>query len=227
MKTIFNIAGTVVCLVLTGLGVAVAEPAGEVGYLRLVNAIARGSGRLGVRVDGAEIYPKGYQPGAVTGGIGLATGNHKLEVRSEGVRVGRGDVKILKNHTVTVVVHAEEIPEGADRPARFAARLLPLALPQVENGKVATLVSVSRKPLLRVEVRGIDGKWMPVEVMRLGTAETPLVLGRGYVALRSGGRALDAIPVAEAGNYGVVLFDDAKGRLCSVSFRDCGELAGD
>jgi hypothetical protein len=97
----------------------------------------------------------------------------------------------------------------------------------VTKGKVATFISVSRTPQLRVDLRGPDGKWKAVEVPSLGTSEVPILLGRGYVALRYGGRPLDAIPVAEPGNYVVVLFDDSQGRLRSVSFRDSGEFTGD
>ncbi len=227
MKTSFKILRIIACLALAVSCLVAADPVEPVGYLRIVNGIAAGSGNVSVRVDGQEIYPKGYRFGAVTGGFGLAPGVHKVEVRREGVLDGRADVTVVKNLTLTLVAHVEEIPAGDGKPVIYQARMMTLRPRDVVKGKVATFVSVSRKPLLRVDVRGPDGKWQAVEVPRLGTVEVPILLGRGYVALRSGGRPLDAIPVAEPGNYVVVLFDDSGGRIRSVSFRDYGQLSGD
>lgn len=224
MKASFNGFVSIVWLVLTVARLAAADP---VGYVRIVNGIAVGSGNVSVRVDGGPIYPKGYRLGAVTGGIGLEPGVHKVKVLREGVGDGTADVTVEKNLTQTLVAYAEEIAAEDGKPARQQASLLVLKPREVAKGKIATLVSVSRTPLLRVGVRGPGGKWKTLEVPRLGTVECPIVLGRGYVALRSGGRPLDAIPVAEPGNYVVVLFDDARGRLHCVSFRDSGELTGD
>lgn len=227
MKTSFKWLRVIVLLVLTSYSFAAAAPIEAVGYLRFVNAIAVGSGNVSVRVDGEAIYPKGYRFGAVTGGVGLAAGIHKLEVRREGVRPVRLDVTVVENLTLTLVAHAEEIPARDGKPVLHQARLMTLTPRDVMKGKVATFVSVSRAPQQRVEIRGTDAKWQPVEVPRLATVESPILLARGYVALRSGGKPLDAIPVAESGNYVVVLFDDSRGRLRSVSFRDYGELTGD
>ncbi len=227
MKMSSKLLRVIFYLSLTTARVAAEDVVEPVGYLRFVNGIAAGSGNVRVRVDGQEIYPKGYSFGAVTGGFGLPPGVHKLEVRRDGVKDESSDVTVVKNLTQTLVAHAEQIPAADGKPAFYQARLMSLTPRDVAKGKVATFVSVSGKPLRRVDVRGLDGKWQPVEVPRLGNLEFPITLGRGYVALKSGGRPLDAIPVAEPGNYVVVLFDDAKGRLHSVSFRDDGELTGD
>lgn len=227
MKTSSKLLSVILFPILTVLSGAAADPVEAVGYLRLVNAIAAGSGNVSVRVDGQKIYANGYRFGAVTGGFGLAPGIHKLEVQRDGVKAESRDVTVVKNLTQTLVAYAEKIPTADGKLAFYQAQLKALTPRDVAKGKVATFVSVSRKPLLRVDVRGPGGKWQPVEVPRLRTAETPILLARGYVALISGGRPLDAIPVAEPGNYVVVLFDDARGRLHTVSFRDDGELTGD
>lgn len=227
MKTSFKLVHIIACLVLADTYLAVADTADQVGYLRLVNAIAEGSGNVSVLVDGDVIYPKGYRFGAVTGGIGLLPGVHKVMVLRKGVRKAILNVTVIKNLTISLVAHAEEIPAKDGTPALYQARLMALTPRDVPKGKVATFVSVSRTPLLPVDLRGPDGKWKSVEVPHLGSIETPILSGRGYVALRSGGRPLDAIPVAEPGNYVVVLLDGPKGALHSVSFRDCGEVTGD
>lgn len=227
MKASFKSFHVMVCLFLAVSWLAAEDSVAPLGYLRIVNGIAPGSGNVRVRVDGQEIYPKGYRFGAVTGGIGLAPGVHKAEIQREGVVDGSVDVTVVRNLTVTLLAYAEEIPAINEKPARHQARLMALAPREVEKGKLATFVSLSRTPLLQIDVRGPDGKWHTEEVPRLRPVECPILLVRGYVALKSGGKSLDAIPVAEPGNYVVVLFDDTRGRLCSVSFRDSGEIAGD
>lgn len=227
MKTSFRLLRVIIGLALAVSRLAVAESLESVGYLRLVNAMGSGSGNVMVRVDGAEVYPKGYRFGAVTGGIGISPGVHKMGIQREGVLDGNFDVTAVKGLTVTVIAYTGEVPARGGKPVDHRARTMVLTPREVTKGKVATFVSVSRKPLLQVDVRGPDGKWKAVEVPRLGTVESPILLGRGYVALRSDGQPLDAIPVAEAGNYVVVLFDDVNGRLRSVSFRDSGEITGD
>lgn len=227
MKTSFRLSCLIVISALTGWCFS-AEPAGEpLGYLRLVNTIAAGAGNVSVRVDGGEVYPKGYRFGAVTGGIGLTPGVHQVEVRREGVLTGSAEVTVVSKLTLTLVAHAEEIPAAGGKPLRHQARLLELVPREVGKGKVATFVSVSQTPRVPMWVRKEDGGWDAVEVTRLKPVETTIQVARGYVALRSGGRPLDAIPVADPGNYVVVLFDDDKGRLRSVSFRDDGEVGGD
>ncbi|MES2474729.1 MAG: hypothetical protein V4640_03030 [Verrucomicrobiota bacterium] len=227
MKANFKVRFVFIGLFLAGVVRVGAEPVEPLGYLRFVNGIAAGSGMVSVRVDGKDLYPNGYRFGAVTGGIGLAPASHQVEVRRDGVKSGRAEVTVKKGHAATVIAFAEELATEEGKPVQFRAQLMTVTPRVVKEGKVATFVSVSRAPLLRVDVRQPDGKWRAVELPRLATAEIPISLDRGYVALKSAGKALEAIPVADSGNYVVVLFDDAQGVLHAVNFRDSGEIAGD
>ncbi len=219
---------SIVCLVWCGSGSRAEEmPVGGGGFIRIVNGVSHGSGNVSVRVDDREIYAPGYKAGAVTGGIGLSPGGHRVTFSRDGVATGRTRITVETGMTLTLICYSEVATQADGEVDRPKVKILRLKAKESEKGKIATFVSVSRLPELRVDLQGSDKKRQEIRVKRLATSELPVEQVRGYVALRSGGRPLEAIPVAEDGNYVVVLFDDANGSLRSVSFRDWGMLAGD
>lgn len=234
MKTIFDrfvvfsVATFIVGLTWGGSNSQAQEmPAPGGGFIRIVNGINHGIGNVSVRVDDREIYPPGYKAGAVTGGIGLNPGDHRVTFRRDGATTGNTRITVEKGMTLTLICYSEEVTKADGLAALPKVRILRLKPKETKMGKIATFVSVSQTAELQVDLRNPDKKWQEIRVKRLGTSAVPVEQVRGYVALRSGGHPLDAIPVAEDGNYVVVLFDDAGGRLRSVSFRDSGALEGD
>jgi hypothetical protein len=203
------------------------EPSNPNGFIRIANAIAPGAGNVKVVVDGNDVYPAGYKFGAVTGGIGLPPGGHNVTISREGITEGSTKVMVDKNQTVTLIPFAERVPATDQVPAHFACRILRLKQKENPKGRSASFVSVSGTPELTAELRDPAGKWAKVFVKRLTIEETPIRYPEGYAPVRVNGKDMTPIPIGDEGNYVVVLYDDAEGKLNSVNFRDFKFLSAD
>ncbi len=201
--------------------------AAPTGFIRVVNAVSVGTGPANVVIDGEDMRPKGYNLGDATGGIGLKAGSHKVVIKREGVKEGSTTVVLDKDQTVTLIPFTEKIPASDQEPAHYEVRILRLKQKQVESGRLATFVSVSANPEVKVELGGEDGKSATVFVKRLAIAETPLNYSQGYAPAKVGGVAIKPIPIGGVGNYVVVLYDDTEGKVQSLYFRDFKFLSAD
>lgn len=197
------------------------------GFVRLANAVAIGTGKLTMEVDGREVNQKGYQPGDVTGGISLSPGSHTVRFSRPGTREGSTRVNVLPDETTILIPFAERIPATDGEPAHWAIMILRLKQNDPEHDRSATFVSVSQTPEIRVEMRGPDGGWSPVFVKRLALTRSIIHHPRGYVPLKTSDGDLVSIPVASKGNYVVLLYDDERGNVRSLNFRDRKFLSAD
>jgi hypothetical protein len=226
MKTTSKILATLLVSALPALAQKPEEPP-LAGFIRVVAAVSPGSGNVKVLIDGSDVYPEGYKLGQVTGGIGLTPGGHTITIKREGVKEGVTKVSIEKDQTVTLIPFAEKIPATDQEPAHFEMRILRLKQKQRETGRSATFVSVSAQPEIKAELRDPEGKWEAVFVKRLTVAESTIKYPEGYVPIRANGVSLEPIPIGEAGNYAVILYDDPAGKICSLNFRDFKFLSAD
>jgi hypothetical protein len=200
---------------------------GPIGFVRMLNAVAIGTGRLEFTLDGKAVRPAGYQLGNVTGGIALKPADYKVVFRREGVKEGETRVQVKVGDTTILIPFAEEIPATDNQPARWQIRILKLKQHESEDKPTASFVSVSSEPELKVEIRQADGKWEPVFVKRLGIARAEIKQSRGYLSLRCKGRDLSAVSVGAAGNFVSVLYDDENGVLRSKTFQDYKYLSAE
>ena len=212
------------CLALAAVSAA---PPPKPGFVRLVNAVAAGQDKLELFIDGELMNPDGYQLGDVTGGIGLPPGPHQITIKRPGVRAGVTRLTVAAAATITLIPFAERIPATDDEPAHWTMRILRLRQMEPVTKRTATLVSVSQSPEHVVEIAAPDGKWTAVLVKRLAIARTPIHHPEGYVPLRCKSGKLPSIPVGEPGNYVVVLYDDAAGRLQALNLQDYKYLSAD
>lgn len=202
------------------------EPA-PVGFLRIANTVAPGTGNVKVLIDGKDIYAAGYKFGAVTGGIGLPPGDHNVTIRREGVKEGTTKVGVAKDQTVTLIPFAEKVPATDQEPAHFAVRILRLQQKDTLDGRSASFVSVSGQPEVTVELRDPAGKWETVFVKRLAIGEAVIRYPEGYAPVKVNGNGIAPIPISDKGNYVVVIYDDAEGKIQAVNFRDFKFLSAD
>ncbi len=200
---------------------------GPVGFVRMLNAVGIGTGKLEFMIDGKAVRPDGYQLGNVTGGIALKPANYQVTFRRKGVKEGETQVQVKADDTTILIPFAEEIPATDNKPARWDIRILKLKQHQSEDKPTASFVSVSREPELKVEIRQADGKWEPVFVKRLGIARAEIKQSRGYMSVRCKGQDLSAVSVGAAGNFVSVLYEDDKGVLCSKTFQDYKYLSAE
>lgn len=226
MKTIFK--SLVLFLTTYISGFAEKDPAAvPMGFIRVVDAIAKGTGPLNVFFDGEDMRPKGYQLGDATGGIGLKPGSHKVKFVREGVVEGTTTVILEKNQTVTLIPFAELVPATDQKPEHFRVQILRLKQKSVDSGRVVTFVSVSSNPELKAELMNDDGTWVGSFVKRLAIAEVVMKSSQAFVPVRLNGMMTNPIPVGGDGNYVVVLYDDADSKVQSLYFRDFRYLSAD
>jgi hypothetical protein len=226
MKTIFNILLISVgscCLALAQKNAS----ASPTGFIRVVNGVAQGVGTIKVLIDGDDMRPKGYNLGEATGGIGLSAASHKVTFKKEGVKEGTTNVALEKDQTVTLIPFAEKVPATDQVPAHYKIQILRLKQKEVESGRTASFVSVSAIPEIKVELQDEEGKFTTTYVKRLSVAETPLNYSQGYAPAKVNGDSIKPIPIGGSGNYVVVLFDDAEGKIQSIYFRDFKFLSAD
>lgn len=195
--------------------------------MRLVNAVAIGTGKLEMLIDGEKVRDEGYKFGDVTGGIPKKPAAYKVSFRRDGVKSGETKVVLEKNETTTVIPFAELIPATPDKEAYWQIRILRLKQQEDKGMRTATIVNVTREPELKVEVRQQDGKWDSLVVKRLGLERTVIRQSTGYVPLRCGGKDLKPLSIGTSGNFVAVVYEDENGAILSQNFQDYKYLSAE
>jgi hypothetical protein len=220
MKTISNILFTM--LASAGITLAQGGARPEVGFVRIVNAVAPGTGKAAFLINGRNLYPDGYELGQTTGGYGVKAGSLNIEVRKDGLESGRTNVRLAAGETVTVIAFAERVePKKEGDPPQWVIKLLRLKQQDVERGYGVSLVSVCREVQTAVELV-VEGRERPERAFAKRLNITTLELGRmrSEITLRTGGRVIGNISPDSPGNYVAILYENADGQVESISFYD-------
>lgn len=219
MKTISNI---LTALLLAASASIAQDGPPQVGFVRIVNAVAAGDGKASILIDGEDIFPKGYDLGQRTGGFGLKSGSHTITIRRNGVEPGSTKVDIKVGETMTLIGFAEKVPaEKKEDPPVWKTRILRLKQSDPERGFRMTLVSVCDKEEVTIQA-AIQGK-QTVEsatVKRLATTMMDLGRSRGEVLVKAGDEIITTVSPEDPGNYVVLLYQDAAGAIKALSFFD-------
>jgi hypothetical protein len=217
MKTIFK------CIILS---VACAAPLlaqkPEIGFVRIVNAVSPGIGKAMFLVDGRSLYADGYALGQTTGGYGIKSGNVEIEVRKEGVEKGNTRISLATGETMTVIAFAERLPaKKPDDPPKWAIKLLRLKQQDVERGYGVSMVSVCKQEEVAVDLT-VEGREEPVRnfAKRLTISKVDLGGKRGEIMVTKDDRTLTNISPDSPGNYVVILYDSADGKIEALSYYD-------
>jgi hypothetical protein len=223
MKTLSKLAIAALALLAPPTALAQEDgPPPQVGFIRIVNAVAPGEGNAKVSIDGDDILPRGYLLGQRTGGIGLTSGAHTIEVTKEGVQSGTTKISLATGETMTLIAFAERLPvEKFGDPPRWAIKILRLRQSDPERGFRMTLVSVCGKPEVRVQA-AIGGK-AAIEtavVKRLAVASIDLGRNRAEVMVKVDDTIVTTVSPEDPGNYVVVLYEDPDGKTQAISFFD-------
>lgn len=203
------------------------DPGEKYGFIRLVNAVAPGEGHVTLLLDGSNLYPSGYRLGDATGGMGVPVGRCKVVVRRDGVKEGTTTIDVKEGKTTTIIPFAERIPATDDEPEHWQIRILRLKQKGESKKREATFVSVALDEEIPVEMRDPDGTWKKYGVKRFDTTVAPMNYPEGYVPLRMKDQELPSIPVLDIGNYVVVLYNDADGKVQALNFRDFHHVTAD
>ena len=200
---------------------------GPLGFIRMLNAVSVGTGKLEVLIDGVAARPEGYELGNVTGGIALKPKAYSVEIRREGVKKGITKVDVRNNETLTLIPFGELMPAENGKPAQWEIRILRLKQFDPESKRTATFVSVSHESELKLELRQSTGKWETVIVKRLELIRTDIKQSHGYLPLRYQDRDMKALSIAPSGNFVAVLYDDENGVVQAKTFIDYKYLSAD
>lgn len=222
MKTIFKIFTATMTMLLVTLSAFGKESASDIGFLRIINAIAPGDGTTRIIINGENLFPKGYQLGQRSGGVGLAAGTHKVKFEKNGVTGGSTKIDLKPGETLSLIGFAEKIPAADDHaPPRWTTRILRLKQSDPERGFRMTLLSVCDLDELKVDAI-IPGKneIQTAHVKRLSTAAIDLGSTRSEVMVKVGGNIISTISPDEPGNHVVVLYQDAEGKIRALTFFD-------
>ena len=222
MKMISKILAATLCLfgVISSANGKATSP--EVGFLRIINAIAPGNGTTRVLIDGEELFPKGYQLGQRSGGIGLAAGPHTVTLQKNGVESGTTKFDLKSGETLSLIGFAEKIPATDDHaPPRWTTKILKLKLSDPERGFRMTLLSVCDLDEVKVDAI-IPGQKdiTTAHVKRLSTAVIDLGNTRSEAMVKVGGEIITTVSPDEPGNHVVVLYQDAEGKIRALTFFD-------
>jgi hypothetical protein len=222
MKMISKILAATLCLfgVISSANGKATSP--EVGFLRIINAIAPGNGTTRVLIDGEELFPKGYQLGQRSGGIGLAAGPHTVTLQKNGVESGTTKFDLKSGETLSLIGFAEKISAADDdAPPRWTTKILRLKQSDPERGFRMTLLSVCDLDEVKVDAI-IPGKSdiTTAHVKRLATAVIDLGSTRSEAMVKVGGEIISTVSPDEPGNHVVVIYQDAEGKIRALTFFD-------
>jgi len=224
MRAISNILAAAI-LVLSPAAIAQQGGPPQVGFIRIINAIAPGEGNAIFKVNGEDIYAKGYKLGQRTGGIGIPAGHHEISVEKTGIQAGTTRIELETGETLSLIAFAERLPpedpNNAEEPPKWQIRILRLKQNDVERGFRASFVSVCDLPEVRLEAAVLaTNKVEAVAVKRLDMATLDLGGSRGEVLIRVGEEIITTISPESPGNYVVLLYQDAEGVVRGISFYD-------
>lgn len=198
-----------------------ADPtAGPRGFIRLMNAVGVGSGKLEFLIDGARVRDEGYQFGDVTGGIPRKPGSYKIAFRRTGIDPGETKVNVNLDETTTLIPFAEFVPATEKKAAHWMIRILRLKQSESREKSTATIINLTSKAELKVGIMQPDESWVSLTVQRLALERTPILQRGGYVPMRAGSIDLKPLSVGTSGNFIAVVYEDAAGAICSQTFQD-------
>lgn len=217
MKTIFK-----TLLAFTSLICVLSAQQPEVAFVRIVNAVAPGTGSAAFLIDGRNLFEEGYKLGQDTGGYGIKAGSIKIEVRKEGVESGSTLVQLGIGETMTVIAFAERLPEKEEGdPPRWEIKLLRLKQQDAERGYGLSFVSVCKENETAVQATVAGSNDVKnVFAKRLGITKIDIGNKQVEMEVMIGDRKLTHVSTDSPGNYVIILYENPDGLVEALSFYD-------
>lgn len=198
---------------------------GPRGFVRLMNAVGVGSGKLDFLIDGKRVRSEGYEPGDVTGGIPRMPAAYRMQFRRSGIEPGETTVNVIRDETITLIPFAEYVPANDEKAAHWTIRILRLKQSERRDRSTATIVNLTRKPELKVQLQRPDEEWVNLSVKRLALERVAIRQRSGYVPLRTGLVDLQPLSVGSSGNFVAVIYENEDGAVRSMNFQDIKYLS--
>lgn len=225
MKTISNLLagfGAMASLTMFPLNGNAQDDKPAVGFFRIVNVVAPGAGKVSIVIDGEDIFPKGYDLGQRTGGIGVKAGAHSITIKKSGVEPGVTKVTVGKGETLSLIAFAQKKPvEKEGDPPVWETKILHLKQSDPEKGYRMAIISLCSQDEIKVtsEARG-KPKPQVVFAKRLVISNVDMGKSKADAQLSVAGEIVARVMPEEPGNYVVILYEDEAGRIKALSFYD-------
>lgn len=198
-----------ICLAATGFGQGAAPP----GHFKFVNAAGL-AGKIFLTIDALKPKPEGFASGDTTGSIGILAGSPKFAVSSPEAGTATATLTVQPNSSTTMIAYTKVTVDPRTNTTKKALELLQRVNPPVNNGRHFQLLYVSSRTAVDVVLNGTPQR---IDAMReVNEAELP----GGNIKVEQAGKAIVAFTAPEAGNFLVVLYDDAAGKLAGVVIPD-------
>lgn len=197
------------------------ESTPKIGFIRIINAIAHGEGNTRVRINGEDMFAKGYELGQRSGAIGLNAGTHTIAFEKSGITSGSTNVVLNPGETITLIGFAEKILTSKHAAPEWTTKILRLKQSSPERGFRMTLLSVCGLDEVKLDAFSQSTQRVTTaHAKRLCPTSIDLGTTRGEVLLRIGKEPLATVSPDEPGNHVVVLYEDADGKIRALSFFD-------
>lgn len=195
------------------------------GYLRLVNLIDfEGAGLTNCSIAGVDVYPKGYQSGQSTGGIGLKPGNVEVVVSNPGCKAFTQNIEIVSGRTESILIYSlPEFDEDGEL-VGYKIEIVRLRQRSPVKGITFSFLSVIPNTQQRVRYGRRDTKnwkeatlnYMKIKRVSVPSKKIPVDI---FVPPGSENPA-ESISADSTGNYVVILYPTATGEVGISQFYD-------
>jgi hypothetical protein len=198
-----------VCLNAVALGQGAVQP----GQFRFVNAAGL-SGKLSLTIDTLKLKPEGFATGDTTGLIGILPGPKHVIVANTEAGTATATVMVQPNDSNTIIAYCKITRDPGTNAPKKSLQLLQRANPSTSSGRHFQLMYVSSQPSVDVVINGAPKR---INAMReVNEQELP----GPKIKVEQAGRKVVEFDSPQAGNFFVVLFDDAAGKLAGVVLAD-------
>lgn len=219
-RSCLHALGLVLVAIILLFDVSAQNENGIRGFIRIVNAVGVGSGKLDVLASGKKVRSEGYDFGDVTGGIPRSPGSYTFTFQREGLVSGRTKINVIANTTTTLIPFGEYVPATESKEGYWTIRILRLKQSEDRAQTTATIVNLTRKDEIKVQIRQPDETWTTLPVKRLGLGRAPVLHRNAYVPVRIDEADLTPLAVGTSGNFVAILYEDEQGKIRSKNFQD-------
>jgi len=183
------------------------------GYFRFVNAAGL-TGKVSLTVGSLKLKPEGFSSGDTTGSIGIIAGTQQFTVATPEAGTASAALSVQPNGSTTMIAYCKVAIDPRTNAAKKTLQLLQRPNPPPDNRRNFQLLYVSSQPAAEVVLNGTTRR---IDAMReLNGEELP----GGDIKLEQAGKVIVTFTAPQAGNFLVVLYDDASGKLAGVVVPD-------
>lgn len=227
MKTISNVLTGLASLAAFILSAQFVQAQGnqpEVGFVRIVDAVQPGEGKVNFLIDGEDIFPKGYNLGQKTGGLGIKAGAHTITLKKTGVVTGTTKINLGTGETLSLIGFGEKVPPKPDAkpedPPVWEIKILRLKQSDPESGYRLAFVPLCPQDELKIETESSGKAKPPVYAKRMLVTSMDLGKSKSEVLVKIAGEIVTVVSPEDRGNYVVIFYLDEAGKVKALNFYD-------